>query len=76
MHLQRSRTRPIKNTDVVCRTPETLYGVLSNLFLIHSFYTLLLTMFEDFNAFVNLPKPFFYMSIVIEFFVKIQPICF
>ena len=33
-------------------------------------------MFEDFNAFVNLPKPFFYMSIVIEFFVKIQPICF
>ena len=34
-----------KNTGVICWTPETLYGELFHLFLIHSFSTLLITIF-------------------------------
>ena len=41
----RTRTRHIKNTRVICRTPKTLYDVLPHLFLIHSFSTLLITLF-------------------------------
>ena len=40
-----SRTHHIKNLDVVCCTPKTLYGVLLLLFLIHLFSTLLITLF-------------------------------
>ena len=43
--LARPRTRYIKNTRAVCRTPKPWYGVLSQLFLIHSFSTLLITLF-------------------------------
>ena len=43
--LARPCTHHIKNTRAVCRTPKTLYGVLSQLFLIHSFSTLLTTLF-------------------------------
>ena len=34
-----------KNTGVLCCMPKTLYGVLSHLFLIHSFSTLLIILF-------------------------------
>ena len=40
-----SSTRHIKNSDVVCHTPKTLYGVLLHLFLIHLFSILLITIF-------------------------------
>ena len=39
-------TRHIKDTRVVCCAPKTLYGVFSQLFLIHSFSTLLITLFS------------------------------
>ena len=43
--LTRARTRHIKNKGVVSRTPEILYGILPNLFLVHSFSTLPITIF-------------------------------
>ena len=43
--LPRARIRHTKNTSVICRTPKTCYAVLPYLFLIHSFYTLLITLF-------------------------------
>ena len=41
--LARPSTRHIKNKRAACRTPKTLFGVLSQLFLIHS--TFLITLF-------------------------------
>ena len=41
----RPRTQHVKNTRVICCTPRTLYGALSQLFLIHSFFTLLTALF-------------------------------
>ena len=38
-------TYHIKNTHVACCTPKTVHGVLLHLFLIHSFSTLLITLF-------------------------------
>ena len=37
----------IKNTRVVCCTPETLFDVLSQLFLLHSFSTHLIKCFTS-----------------------------
>ena len=39
------RTRHVKNPRVVCCTQETFYGVFSQLFLIHSFSTLIIILF-------------------------------
>ena len=43
--LSRARTRHIKDTRVVCCAPETLYSVLSHLFLIHALSSLLIPLF-------------------------------
>ena len=43
--LARARTCHIKDTRVVCSAPETLYGVLSHLFLIHALSSLLIPLF-------------------------------
>ena len=45
MALARAHTRHIKNTRVVCHRPNILYPVLPHLFPIHSFWTLLITLF-------------------------------
>ena len=44
-HSHIAYTGHIKNTRVICRMPKTLYGMLPYLFLIHSFSTLLITIF-------------------------------
>ena len=68
--LAHPRTRHIKSTRVVCRTPKTLYGVLSQLFLIHSFSTLLTTLFL-----ICLVK-FLYLTFYLHFFVHIVTFSF
>ena len=50
-HALTLRTVHIKNTCVVCCIPKTLYGMLSQSFLIHSFSTLLITFFSCFPCF-------------------------
>ena len=52
--LARPHTHHIKNTHVVCHTPKTFYGVLCQLFLIHPFSTLLITLYP-----ISLIKPLY-----------------
>ena len=51
----------IKNTNVACCTPKTLYDVLSQLFLVHSFSTLLITVFI-----ICLIKSLVYLSLTFD----------
>ena len=57
--LARFRTRHIKNARLVRRTSKTLHGGHPNLFLIHTFFTLLITLL------VLLPSLLFLLTITL-----------
>ena len=58
-------THQNKNTHVVCQIPKILYGVLLHLFQIHSFSTLLLTLFT--TGFIKCSVPL-YSTFYLHFF--------